>query len=145
MAKENITCEKELSKWFIKNHKSLGYDKIIRDNNGRFPDFTMKKNGKEIGVELETLSSNFILHKHNPKKCDEIVCLTNDLEKFSVPIVVAESLKFSPRLRRISFTIDPDTKVILDNLVKEGNYRNRSHAVESAIRDFREREEGRMK
>lgn len=137
MAKKNITCEKELSKWFIKNHKSLGYEEIVRNNNGRFPDFTMKKDGKEIGVELETLSSNFILHKHNPKKCDEIVCVRNDKE-IGINTIEISELNFTPKIVRVSATIEEDTHEKLMEIMKRGNYRNMSHAVESIILSFKE-------
>jgi len=35
---------------------------------------------------------------------------------------------------RASFTLDKKTIKILDNMVKEGDYRNRSHTVEEAIK-----------
>ncbi len=34
---------------------------------------------------------------------------------------------------RISATIDEKTEKILDSLLKEGNYRNKSHIIEKAI------------
>ena len=39
----------------------------------------MKVNGKEIRVEFELCSSNFI-GKHDPGKCDLIVCWINNWE-----------------------------------------------------------------
>jgi len=137
MAKKDIKSEKELSDWFIKNYEKLGYSEIVKDNNGRFPDFTMQKKGKSVGVELETLSSNFILHKHDKTKVDEVVCIKKDKE-IGVKMVDIPDLNFNPRLRRISFTVDPEVKIFLQELVKEGTYRNMSHAVETAIREFRE-------
>jgi len=70
-----IKNEEDLSKWFIKNYEKLGYTKIIKDNNGAFPDFIMLRNKKEVRVELEMHSSNFKIHKHNIDGVDEIVCL----------------------------------------------------------------------
>ncbi len=35
---------------------------------------------------------------------------------------------------RASFTFDKETLKIIDNLVKSGKFRNRSHAVEEAIK-----------
>ena len=35
---------------------------------------------------------------------------------------------------RASFTFDKETLKILDELVKSGKYRNRSHAVEEAVK-----------
>jgi len=139
MAKKSITCEKELSKWFIKNHKSLGYEEIVKNNNGRFPDFTMKKGGKDIGVELETLSSNFILHKHNKNEVDEVVCVKKDKE-LGVKIIEASELEFIPRMTRVSATISQSTKEIIEEMMRTDNYRNKSHAIETAIKLFWEGE-----
>src|SRR3989339_901739 len=122
MAKKIISCEYDLSRWFIKNHRLLGYDKIVRNNNGRFPDFTMEKKGKAVGVELETLSSNFILHKHN--------------KELGVEIIEASELEFIPRMTRVSATISQSTDEIFNEMMKNGNYRNKSHAIESAIKMF---------
>lgn len=36
--------------------------------------------------------------------------------------------------KRVSATIDPDTDRILDSLLEEGNYRNKSHIIEDAIK-----------
>ena len=46
---------------------------------------------------------------------------------------------------RISATIDSDTDKFLDELIKRGNYRNKSHVVETAIKSFWAREKERMK
>ncbi|MDO8459510.1 MAG: ribbon-helix-helix protein, CopG family [Nanoarchaeota archaeon] len=35
--------------------------------------------------------------------------------------------------KRVSATIDPETKKILDVLLKKRSYRNKSHAIEEAI------------
>ena len=35
---------------------------------------------------------------------------------------------------RISATIDKETKKIIDEKLKEGNYRNKSHVIEEAIK-----------
>src|SRR3989344_9392156 len=34
---------------------------------------------KKVYIEFEYMGSNFLLHKHNPKECDIIVCWINDL------------------------------------------------------------------
>ncbi len=36
--------------------------------------------------------------------------------------------------KRVSATIDPDTDRILDSLLEEGKYRNKSHIIEDAIK-----------
>ena len=46
---------------------------------------------------------------------------------------------------RISATIDEKTDRILDNLLKEGNYRNKSHLIEEAIKIFAEGKNAKKK
>jgi Arc/MetJ-type ribon-helix-helix transcriptional regulator len=41
---------------------------------------------------------------------------------------------------RNSFTLDKETIALLNNLVKTGKYRNKSHAVERAIKLLKEKE-----
>ena len=40
---------------------------------------------------------------------------------------------------RISATIDKKTEKILKSLIKDGNYRNKSHAIEKAIELLKEK------
>ena len=40
--------------------------------------------------------------------------------------------------KRISATIDEDTDKILDKLLKDGTYRNKSHIIEKAIEFLKE-------
>jgi len=40
--------------------------------------------------------------------------------------------------KRISATIDDKTDKILDSLLKDGNYRNKSHVIEKAIQLLKE-------
>ncbi len=35
---------------------------------------------------------------------------------------------------RTSATIDPETKKLIDSLIKSGSYRNKSHVIENAIK-----------
>ena len=58
----------------------MGFSKIIKGDEGKFPDFIMLRSGKEVKVELETISSNFILHKHEPSEIDYVVCIKKDKE-----------------------------------------------------------------
>jgi len=128
-----IRSELEFSKWFKKNFKKLGYDEIVKDKKGKFPDFIMLRKGKNVGVELETLSSNFILHKHDITKVDEIVCIKKDI-RLKVPVREVKGLKYSSRITRVSATIDEETMNIVKELLKEGKYRNKSHIIEEAIK-----------
>ncbi len=135
MKKLIISSESEFSLWFLKNYKKLGYDKIIRGDIHKFPDFIMSKNNKEIKVELETELSNFILHKHNIKDVDEIICIKNNLGKGIIkkPIIKIKDLEYIPRLTRISATIDENLNNNLNDLLKNSEFRNKSHLIEEAI------------
>ena len=139
---KKIRCEKDLSEWFIKNFKKLGYQKIIKDNNGRFPDFTMLKNGKEVGVELEILSSGFLWHKHDITKVKDVVCLRKDAP-LKANVIELPYLNYAPRVVRMSATIEKETKNKINEMMKSGEYRNVSHLVESAIHFLVEKEFGR--
>ena len=44
---------------------------------------------------------------------------------------------------RISATIDKETNEILDFLLKDGKYRNKSHVIEKAIEVLKEAENGK--
>jgi len=101
-----IRNEKQFAEWFKKNFRKLGYDKISRKDVGVCPDFIMLRKGKEVGVELETFSSNFLVHKHDINKVDEIVCLVKDIE-LGKPIIIAKGAKH--RLpKTVSLKIDED-------------------------------------
>ena len=39
---------------------------------------------------------------------------------------------------RVSATIDPETSRVLEKIMKNGKYRNKSHLIEEAIRFFAE-------
>lgn len=56
-----------------------------------FPDCTGRRfNGKgweKIYIEFEYLSSNFKLHKHNPKGCDMIVCWEHDWPECKLEVI----------------------------------------------------------
>ncbi|MFH1500519.1 MAG: hypothetical protein ABIE22_01080 [archaeon] len=131
-----IKNEFEFKKWFERNYKKLGYSKIIKKDRGKFPDFIMIKKGKITRVELETLSSNFVLHGHNKTKVDDLVCIKRDLKISGVNIREVKSLKYIGGKVRISATIDEETLNVLKVLLKRGKFRNTSHAIEYAIIEF---------
>lgn len=135
-----IVNEFEFKKWFEKNFKKLGYSKIIKGDTGKFPDFVMERNNDKLNVELETLSSNFLLHNHDFNKVDEVICIKKDVS-LPVRIIEISELEFKPRIRRISATIEKETKKILDNLLRNGSYRNKSHIIEEAIKLLKEKQE----
>ena len=126
-----IKKESEFKNWFRKNYRKFGFSKIVRDDIGECPDFIMLRDKKEVGVELETLASNFELHSHHKDEIDEIICIVNNRD-LNIPTTEAKGLEFQGK-ERTSFTVDKGTVKIIDSLVKTGKYRNRSHAVEVAI------------
>ncbi len=66
--------------WFENNFQILGFDEIKESKDRGSPNFTMIKEGEEIRVELETLSSNFLKHGHDSEKIDLVICLLKDEE-----------------------------------------------------------------
>ncbi len=136
---KKIKSEFEFSKWFKKNFKKLGYFKILKKDFGKFPDFLMLKIGKKVRVELETLSSNFILHNHDIRKVDEVVCIKKDVN-LKVPIIEVKELNYVGGKDRVSATVDEKTANYVKLLLKLGKYRNKSHIIEEAIKLLREKE-----
>ena len=134
--KITVKSELEMKKWFENNFEKLGYDKIIKKDGGTFPDFMMLRKGKEIGVELETQSSHFILHKHDVKKVDEVICIDRDLE-LGIPIIKIKEMVYHPKIERVSATMDGKLVKRLRNILESSDkYRNMSHLIETAIEKF---------
>ncbi|MAH07014.1 hypothetical protein CMI38_02055 [Candidatus Pacearchaeota archaeon] len=86
-----IRNESDFRNWFIENYKDLGFSKIVASSTLSFPDFVMIESEKESRVELETKSSNFILHKHPADGVDKVVCIVEDVE-LGVPTIIVEGL-----------------------------------------------------
>jgi len=105
--KKVVRSEKEFSKWFRKNYKKLGYDKIIRGDISRCPNFIMLRDKKEVKVELETIASNFLAHKHDLNKVDEVVCLVKDME-IGKPVKVVNELSYEGK-RKVTLSIESKT------------------------------------
>lgn len=73
--------EQEVLYIFSLYHKDLGFPYIIRIRN-EFPDAEVMNEKKEIKkIEFEIKASDFLMHKHDKKGCDYIVCWENDLEE----------------------------------------------------------------
>ena len=136
---KQIKNELEFKRWFEKNFRELGYSKILRKDGGIFPDFIMLKKNKKTRVELETVSSNFILHGHNIKNVDEVVCIKKDSD-LKLPVIEVKKLKYSGGKGRISATVDKETIETIKDFLKDRKYRNKSHVIEDAIRLLGERE-----
>jgi len=136
-----IKNELDFKRWFEKNFRKLGYLKIIKKDSGIFPDYIMLREDKEVGVELETLLSNFLLHKHSLKDVDEIVCVEKDI-KIKKPVIKARGLRYESDIVRVSATVNEETSNFINILLKKGSkYRNKSHVIESAIKLLKKDEE----
>lgn len=91
---KKFTNEKDFCIWIRKNYRVLGFDRIIKENvRGASPDFIFEKEGKNIKVEVETLSSHFLIHKHKPSDFDLVICLVED-KKIPVKTIVVNGLEF---------------------------------------------------
>lgn len=100
--------EEEFHRWVEENYFYFGFDSVIRSSKTRYPDMVVMKNGKQLRVEIETYSSNFLRHQHDPSKTDMVICLVNDVE---LPVKTIEIEKFtSPAVATISFIGDVELR-----------------------------------
>lgn len=75
---KKFTDESEFHAWFTFHYSLFGFDEIIKSQRTKYPDIIAMKNGKEVRIELEIYSSNFIVHKHDPAGVDLVICLIKD-------------------------------------------------------------------
>lgn len=76
-----------------------------------FPDAILSKNGELWNTEFEFLSSNFLEHKHDHRRCDLIVCWRHDYPECPIPVIelstpgtaCAEYKKCDPRDKEIEY------------------------------------------
>ena len=109
-----VRNELEFQNWFKENYKNFDFEKIVKSTNA-FPDFIMYKNGKNVSVELETHSSNFLLHKHDPKKVDEVICIIEDIS-LEVPTRVAKEVRLTKDKTNSSYSmLDLIKKLLKEN------------------------------
>ncbi|MBU0530497.1 MAG: hypothetical protein ABIH52_04020 [Candidatus Aenigmatarchaeota archaeon] len=78
--------------WFEKNYKQLGFEKILRRQWNKTPDYIVLKNGKEVKVEIEYLASSFIQHKHKISEADIVICCKNDVELKGVKVIALDDV-----------------------------------------------------
>lgn len=69
-----------------------------------YPDALINMNGEYYRVEFEYYASNFLLHKHDPRNCDLVVCWIDDLKDRDFPLTVWQ----------LSSRIDPVIKIYSD-------------------------------
>lgn len=106
--------EKSMSNWFENNYKKLGFKNILTKRTTSFPDYKMlTQDNKEIELELETLSSNFIKHNHDINKVDLIICLVKDID---LPKKIIELNTFEYINNHTSISISSNTWKLLNNL-----------------------------
>jgi hypothetical protein len=71
--------EQEVLYLFAKLHRDIGFP-YINTIQVAFPDIVAQDNNRNtVRIELEVLSSDFILHKHDKNECEYIVCWENDI------------------------------------------------------------------
>ncbi|TLY06663.1 MAG: hypothetical protein E6K83_08010, partial [Thaumarchaeota archaeon] len=56
------TNEQEVIYLFCRNHEKLGFEKILRLRTVDTPNCIALKDGKEVGIEFEFQSKNFLSH-----------------------------------------------------------------------------------
>jgi len=81
--------KRDFSKWFEENLSIFEFESIKKKNTNSYPDYVLINNkGKEVRVELEFMSNNFITHKHDPKGVDVIISVyTTTNEILGVPVL----------------------------------------------------------
>ena len=52
-----------------------------------FPDAILEKDGETWRTEFEYKARNFVLHNHDARECDLIICWENDFPESAIPII----------------------------------------------------------
>ena len=73
----------------------------------------MIMDNKEVKVELETLSSHFIEHNHNPNDTDFVICLLKDKE-LPVKVIEVSIFEYSRQNKSDDITIRGEKELWLD-------------------------------
>ena len=77
--------EMQVREWFVAHMAESTYDLVASQE--AFPDYILADDtGKLYRVEVEYKSSNFIRHRHDPEKCDFILCWVHDTQ-LSLPVL----------------------------------------------------------
>lgn len=64
----------------------------IVDIRTEYPDAIVEYKGRQYAVEFEYCSSSFLAHRHDPTKCDLIVCWNHDLNTVLPVIQLSDEL-----------------------------------------------------
>lgn len=136
-SKESFHCESDFNKWFSKFYFLCGFDKIKQRRPIKYPDYIMLKDGFEIRVELESLSGNFILHKHNPSDADLVICLKIN-KPLPLPVIEIPSFTYNSNWNIENLKIDRHAHEIVQEVQKEMAKMGMSNSSKSdAIRELR--------
>ncbi len=136
---KKFSNEKQFAEWFEVNFRLLGFDQII-EKPAKCPDYIMLKGTSKVRVELETMSGNFILHRHDPNDVDLVICLLKNKE---LPVQTIELSAFDyipptpPETNKSKISIDiPDDlyyKVKEYNFIHKGRPINMSGMFQECI------------
>lgn len=134
--------EWEFADWFEKNLERFGFKRIIEKKKG-FPDYKLEDiEGKVKRVELELIGTDFIRHKHDPKKVDTIICVYSDRDEIAgIPTLSIVEGPRKPgeiigRKQRISVTLDAEIIKEIVREMKESGAKSLSGFVEAIIKEY---------
>ncbi|MBU2104716.1 MAG: hypothetical protein KKF67_03000 [Nanoarchaeota archaeon] len=97
-----IKNESDFKNWFKKNYKKIGFSKIIKSSTKSCPDFIMLEGNKEVKVELEIKTSNFLMHNHSSNNVDKVICVIEDI-KLEIPTIKIDNIKLIKFREKDSF------------------------------------------
>lgn len=97
-----IGNENHIRRWIKEHYKELGFDTVRGTVS---PDMIATKDGKEVKVEIETRSSNFIKHGHPSNYADLVICAEKDCE-LPIPIYEIEDAEYLEGWGAVKFGID---------------------------------------
>jgi len=82
-------------------HKQLGFPYIVKVGAG-FPDaMVIDQDGELRRIEFEYRLSNFLQHRHDPSKCDFIICWEDDLGDRAPDEIREKVIAIKDRLREL--------------------------------------------
>lgn len=105
--KEKFEDERKLKNWFENNFEHFGFNKIKEKKRRDTPDYIMLKNGEEINVKIESISSNFFKKGHDSNDVDMVICLFVDQE---LPVETREIIDVLFE-KEIPYTTEKETGV----------------------------------
>lgn len=111
-----------------------------------YPDALIERNGVQWRVEFEYVSSNFVAHKHDPRRCDMIVCWKNDWIDCPLPVVaLCEANSISEEYAQVPYH-QKEVAYWKDRAMRaERKLRNRNIPEEKAERTITSKDEAIVK